>query len=65
MADDKAIRGRQDRTRINIEEDYEVRYWTDALSVDEPTLRGAIQAVGDSADEVRDYLETRKAAAHA
>jgi len=61
MADDKTIRGPQDRSRINIEEDYEVRYWTEALDVDEPTLRGAIQAVGSSADDVREYLETRKA----
>jgi len=62
MADDKTIRGPQDRSRINLEEDYEVRYWTEALDVDEPTLRGAIQAVGSSADDVREYLETRKAA---
>jgi len=62
MADDKTIRGPQDRSRINVEEDYEVRYWTEALNVDEPTLRGAIQAVGSSADDVREYLETRKAA---
>ena len=61
MADDKTIRGPQDRSRINLEEDYEVRYWTEALDVDEPTLRGAIQAVGSSADDVRAYLETRKA----
>ena len=62
MADGKTIRGPQDRSRINLEEDYEVRYWTEALNVDEPTLRGAIQAVGSSADDVREYLETRKAA---
>jgi hypothetical protein len=28
MADDKTNRGPQDRTRINLSEDYEVRYWT-------------------------------------
>jgi hypothetical protein len=62
MTDDKTLRGPQDRSRINVEEDYEVRYWTDALDIDEPTLRGAIQAVGSSAEDVRDYLARRKAA---
>lgn len=28
MADDKTNRGPQDRTRINLAEIYEVRYWT-------------------------------------
>jgi hypothetical protein len=36
-------------------------YWTNAFDVDEPTLRGAIQAVGDLPDDVRDYLASRKA----
>jgi hypothetical protein len=31
MADDKRNRGPQDRSRINLSKDYEVRYWTDKL----------------------------------
>jgi hypothetical protein len=29
MADDRNIRGAADRSRINMQEDYEVRYWTE------------------------------------
>ena len=28
MSDDKTKKGMQDRTRINTEEDYELRYWS-------------------------------------
>ena len=38
MADDKTNRGPQDRSRINMHEDYEVRYWTEALGVSPPRL---------------------------
>ncbi len=33
MSDNKQDRGPQDASRINIHEDYEVRYWTKALDV--------------------------------
>jgi Protein of unknown function (DUF3606) len=32
MADDRTIRGAADRARINMQEDYEVRYWTQKWS---------------------------------
>ena len=31
MADDKTNRGEPDRSRINMSEDYEVKYWTERL----------------------------------
>ena len=31
MADDTSNRGAQDRAQININEEHEVRYWTEAL----------------------------------
>jgi hypothetical protein len=56
MSDDTGQRGPQDRTRININQDHEVRYWTQALGVSEADLCRAVGAVGVSADKVRDYL---------
>jgi hypothetical protein len=50
-----------DRSRINVEQPEDMSYWTSEFEVDEPTLRGAIQAVGDLPDDVRDYLALRKA----
>jgi hypothetical protein len=59
MTDDKTNTGGQDRKRISLGEDYEIRDWTESLGVDEATLRGAVQAVGDQADDVREYLKNR------
>lgn len=56
MSDDKTDRGPEDRRRINLNEDYEVRYWTAALGVSEQTLRDAVAEVGSHADKVREAL---------
>jgi len=57
MADDKNSVGSPDRDRISLGEDYEVRDWTASLGVGEAELREAVDAVGNSADKVRDYLK--------
>lgn len=57
MSDDKNNRGPQDRSRISLLEDYEVRYWTDALGVSEERLREIVRRVGNSADAVREALK--------
>lgn len=57
MADDKTKTGGQDRKRINLNEDYEVRDWTKSLGVTEQQLRDAVKAVGDSVDKVREHLK--------
>ncbi len=59
MADDKQNVGGADRSRISLGEDYEVRDWTKALGVTEEQLREAVDAVGNSADKVREYLAGR------
>jgi len=61
MADDLTNRGAQDRARININEPHEVRYWTDALNIDEARLRALVAEVGTSADAVRERLRGAKA----
>ncbi|MDB5924558.1 MAG: hypothetical protein JWN13_3494 [Betaproteobacteria bacterium] len=33
MPDDRKNRGQQDRNRIDVNEDYELRYWTKELGV--------------------------------
>jgi hypothetical protein len=57
--DDPKIRGPRDRSRINTDQDYEVRYWTDELGVTEEQLRQAVQRVGPSADKVREHFRQR------
>ncbi len=55
MADDKTKTG-TDRRFISLNEDYEVRDWTQSLQCSEEELRRAVAAVGNSAEKVRDYL---------
>jgi uncharacterized protein DUF3606 len=52
MADDLSKRGSQDRSRINVHEDYEVRYWSKKLGVSANKLKAAVQKVGNSAQAV-------------
>jgi hypothetical protein len=56
MADDLKDRGAQDRARINVNEEHELRYWTKALGVSEQELRDTVARVGVSAEKVRQAL---------
>jgi len=56
MADNKNETGSPDRDRISLSEDYEIRDWSESLGVSEDRLREAVDAVGNSADAVRAYL---------
>jgi hypothetical protein len=56
MHDDKQDRGEPDRSRISLNEDYEVRYWTERLGVTKEQLAVAVRKVGNSADAVRQAL---------
>lgn len=57
MADDKTLRSPQDRSRIAMGEDYEVRYWTEKFGVSQQRLQEAVNSVGNSADAVEDYFK--------
>ena len=56
MADDLKNRGAQDRARISMTEEHEVRYWTHALGVSKEQLAAAVAKVGNSAQAVRREL---------
>lgn len=57
MADDKNNRGPQDRARISMSEDYEVRYWTETLGVTKEELQRAVDQVGNGSEAVREFLK--------
>ncbi|HVJ02955.1 MAG TPA: DUF3606 domain-containing protein [Sphingomonas sp.] len=57
MVDNPALRSGQDRTRIALEQEHEVRYWTGELGVTREQLAEAISAVGNQANDVRSYFE--------
>ena len=56
MSDDLNKRGQQDQSRINVHEEHEVRYWTEALGVSREELARAVEQVGVSASAVRAHL---------
>jgi len=56
MGDDKINRGQPDRSRINMEEEYEVKYWIKHLDVSREELQRAVDKVGNSASTVRKEL---------
>lgn len=56
MSDDKSKTGGQDRQRINVHEDYELRDWAKSLNTTPDRIKEAVQAVGDRAEKVREYL---------
>lgn len=56
MADDKSNTGGQDRARINVNEDYELRNWSKKFGVSPEELKAAVQKVGPMADDVKKEL---------
>ena len=57
MADDKSNKGKADRDRINVHEDYELRDWSESLGVSPEQLGAAVAAVGPMAKDVKTYLK--------
>ena len=56
MADNLQNRGGQDRTRINVNEKYEVQYWTEKFGVSAEELKKAVSTAGTSVEAVRAQL---------
>lgn len=54
--DNPQRKGVADRSRINLNDDAEVRYWTEQLGVSEALLRELVSRVGNSASAVRRRL---------
>ena len=52
MSDDRTNRGQPDRSKINMEEDYEVKYWTRHFGVTREELQKIVDRVGNSAAAV-------------
>jgi hypothetical protein len=53
MADDKTKRGAPDRIRINVNEPYELEYWTKELGVSEAKLKELVKQHGVMVADVR------------
>ena len=56
MSDDRTQSGPQDRSRININEDYELQYWSQKFGVTNEELVHAVDAVGPMVTDVAQRL---------
>jgi len=54
--DDKSKTGTPDSKFINVNEDYEVSYWTKELGISKEELVAAVEAAGTSVSAVKEYL---------
>lgn len=56
MSDDLENKGPQDRSRISLNEQWEINYWTKKLNCTEEELRRAVERVGNSAASVEEEI---------
>ena len=56
MSDNRLNRGQSDSSKINMSEDYEVKYWAKELGITRDELQKVIDKVGDSVAAVRKEL---------
>ena len=54
--DDKTKTGKADDSQININESYEVQYWSEKFNVPQEVLKSAVRAAGTNVEHVREYL---------
>ena len=57
MPDDRSKPGGQDRRRINVNEDYELKDWAKKFGVTQEQLKEAVRAAGTDAAKVEQHLK--------
>jgi hypothetical protein len=59
MAENRNDSGPRDRTNINMNEGFEVRYWSKELGVSLEQLKSIVQKVGTLTSDIRQELASR------
>ena len=49
----------EDTSRVQIQQDWELKYWSDRFGVSRDKLRSAVTAAGSDVDAVRNLLRKR------
>ena len=57
--DDKNKKGPEDSSRINVNEDYELQYWSEKFGVSREELKNAVAKAGVSSKAVEDIFKGR------
>jgi hypothetical protein len=58
MSDDLRRRGPEDRSRINVNEPWELKYWSKTLGVTPERLKEVVRQVGTRTEDVEQYLSS-------
>ena len=58
--DNKNKTAPQDASRVNVNETYEVRYWSQRFNVSEEELKKAVAEVGTSANAVEQFFNNKR-----
>lgn len=56
MSDDLSKKRPQDATKVNVNESWELEYWSKKFGITKDQLKNAVKAVGVSAAAVKKYL---------
>ena len=56
MADDNTQSGKPDRDRIKVEEEYELRYWSEKFEVTPERLKQAVETSGPMVKDIATLL---------
>jgi hypothetical protein len=57
MTDNLAGTGNQDKTRIDINQEEDLQYWSNEYGVSEERLKAAVKAVGVMIADIKRYLQ--------
>jgi hypothetical protein len=56
MSDNVEDRGPRDRNRVNVNESWELRYWSERFGVSQEDLKSLVAEVGDRVEDVERRL---------
>jgi hypothetical protein len=59
MSDNLKGSGGQDRSRIDVSQEWELRYWTDKFGITPEDLKQAVRQVGDRVEDVERKIGAR------
>ena len=57
--DNKNQKGPQDSSRVNVNESYELQYWTERFNVSTDELKKAVAEVGTSVAALEEHFKNR------
>ncbi|PJZ64122.1 DUF3606 domain-containing protein [Leptospira wolffii] len=60
MTDDLKRKQPEDPNKINVNQDWEIEYWIDALKTSKNKLKQAVDAVGPLVKDVKSWLDKNK-----